>query len=288
MSDFPVLNAPPLPAGALHGEPDVSSAVAAEADDDLDFDTGDTIVRVLQGASRLCALLPEQQPGDGLIAMRSARDTPERFRIRLANSEGRRSSASYLIRKRYSWRGYDVGDAPARANPSGLTLVANHGDTALATISVGFDSQRGLLVDDLYREEVDGLRRTGSRICEFTKLAVETGESSREVLAMIFHIAFIYARRMHGCDDLLIEVNPRHVRFYRAALGFEQLGEPRMCPRVNAPAVLMRLRLDHCEEQIRLYGGQREKFANSRSLYPLAFSQDEENGIVGRLRLLEE
>ena len=37
---------------------------------------------------------------------------------------------------------------------------------------------------------------------------------------MLFHIAYIFARRMHDRTDLLIEVNPRHVRFYERMLGF--------------------------------------------------------------------
>ena len=67
---------------------------------------------------------------------------------------------------------------------------------------------------------------------------------------MMFHIAYMYARRLHRCTDILIEVNPRHVRFYRSMLGFEVLGPERTCPRVNAPAVLLRLRLDHAQEQL--------------------------------------
>lgn len=250
----------------------------------------DTIIKVLQGADGLCAELPLAPAVDNPQVLRKLHDTPERFRIRLANSEGRRSAASYLIHKRYSWRGYMSADGAASnaatARPHAVTLVANDHDKALATISVGFDSPDGLLVDTLYGEEVERLRLDGARLCEFTKLAVETGERSREVLAMIFHIAYMYARRLHDCTDLLIEVNPRHVRFYRAALGFEVCGPERMCPRVHAPAVLLRLDLAHCERQIELFGGHRELAPKMRSLYPLAFSPEEEAGICGRLRQL--
>ena len=250
----------------------------------------DTIINVLQGTEGLCAELPVAPAVENPQMLRKLHDTPERFKIRLANSEGRRSAASYLIHKRYSWRGYMPAEGAetnaAAERPHGVTLVASDDDMALATISVGFDSPDGLLVDALYGEEVDRLRQNGARLCEFTKLAVETGERSREVLAMIFHIAYMYARRLHGCTDLLIEVNPRHVRFYRAALGFEVCGPERTCPRVNAPAVLLRLDLAHCERQIGLFGGHREMADKMRSLYPLAFSPEEEAGICGRLRQL--
>lgn len=246
----------------------------------------DTIVNVHEDDGVLRATLPdksivEDSLAEDFAAMRRFVDAPDRFRIRLANDEGRRSLASYLVSKRYGWRGYATG--PMRATPDQITLIASDDARALATISVGFDGKSGLLVDALYPEEVDGLRRNGATLCEFTKLAVEPGKHSREVLAMLFHIAYIYARRMNRCTDLLIEVNPRHVRFYEAALGFRQLGPERTCPRVDAPAVLLRLDLQHCEQELARVGGHRRMAGRIRSLYPLGFSPKEEDGIAARL-----
>ncbi len=209
---------------------------------------------------------------------------PVRFRIRLANTEGRRSSASYLVEKMYSWRGYTVGNPP-RAHDR-ITLVASDDEHALATITVGFDHGARLAAEELYPQTVEQLRAQGARLCEFTRLAVDNDQQSREVLAMIFHIAYMYASRLNDRTDVLIEVNPRHVRFYRAMLGFEVAGEQRICPRVDAPAVLLRLKLRYAQEQIARYGGHRELSASMRSLYPLGFSPEEENGIVARLREL--
>ena len=218
------------------------------------------------------------------LKRRSVAHAPVRFKIRLANSEGRRSAASYLIHKMYSWRGYSAsGPQPA---PNRVTLMASDAEKALATISVGFDSDEGLVVEDLYADKVKELRARGGRLCEFTKLAVDRNEQSKEVLAMMFHIAYMYARRIHGCTDLVIEVNPRHVRFYERMLGFREFGPARLCPRVGAPAVLLWLDLEYAQEQIAIYGGQRETAGQVRSLYPFFFSADEEAGIVGRLRAI--
>lgn len=246
----------------------------------------DTIVNVHEDAGVLHATLPDSSFVDDVLAedfaaMRRFVDAPDRFRIRLANDDGRRSLASYLVSKRYGWRGYAVG--PLRASPDQVTLIASDDVRALATISVGFDRHAGLLVDALYPDEVTGLREQGGRLCEFTKLAVEPGKHSREVLAMLFHIAYIYARRLNRCTDLLIEVNPRHVRFYETALGFQQLGPERTCPRVDAPAVLLRLDLRHCEQELARVGGHRRMAGRIRSLYPLGFSPREEDGICARL-----
>jgi hypothetical protein len=88
---------------------------------------------------------------------------------------------------------------------------------------------------------VQDLRDSGRSICEFTKLAMDSVLGSKRVLASLFHVAYIYAYRVKGFDCLLIEVNPRHVRYYEKILGFRVIGPKRTNRRVNAPAVLMAL-----------------------------------------------
>lgn len=241
----------------------------------------DLIVSVSGGDDGLHAVLPDlpRPPNPAPSA-----EPPVRFKIRLANTEGRRNSASYLIQKRYAWRGYAASGPGASSNR--ITLVASDVDQTLATITVGFDSPEGLMVEDLYRDKIDQLRSGGARVCEFTKLAVERNDQSKEVLAMMFHIAYMYARRLYQCTDLLIEVNPRHVRFYDRMLGFQVLGPERMCGRVGAPAVLLWLRLQHADLQIARYGGHKELAGAVRSLYPFFFSPEEEMGIVQRLKAI--
>lgn len=241
----------------------------------------DMIVSVLAEGESLSAFLP------GVFGDRAANSTsqaPVRFKIRLANNEGQRSTASYLIEKMYAWRGYAAsGPKPA---PNRVTLVASDAEKALATITAGFDGPEGLVVDDVYHEEIQALRQTGARIFELTKLAVDRNDQSRDVLAMMFHVAYMYARRLRDCTHIVIEVNPRHVKFYQRMLGFNILGPERTCPRVGAPAVLLMLPLDYGERQIALYGGKRHLGNTVRSLYPYFFSPAEEDGIVGRLKAI--
>jgi len=184
-----------------------------------------------------------------------------------------------------AWRGYKIA-WHAKHQPNRITLVASHGTSPMATISIGFDSPDGLLIDDLYRAEVDALRNAGGRICEFTKLAVDGAIRSKRVLATLFHIAYIYSHRMNGFSDLFIEVNPRHVRFYEQMLGFKQFGPERLNSRVNAPAVLLRLDFSHSAAQITKFGGQADLARVEKSLYPYFFSEAEERGIMGRLNKL--
>ena len=121
-------------------------------------------------------------------------------------------------------------------------------------------------------------------LSKFTRLAVEHMVRSKAVLAAIFHIAYIYAHRISGCTDLLVEVNPRHVRFYRSMLGFEICGQERIDDRVGAPALLLRLSFAHAEAEIARLGGHAELAEKLRLLYPLFFSGEEERGIEARLR----
>jgi hypothetical protein len=215
-----------------------------------------------------------------------ARETaPARLVIRLADTSGHRSDASFLVRKMYGWRGYHAD--PVHHDPNCVTLVASTAEKTLATITVGFDSPAGMAVGTLYPDHVARMKADGARLCEFTRLAVDRTEHSRELLAMMFHVAYMYARRLHQSTDLLIEVNPRHVRFYMRMLGFRRLGPERLCPRVNAPAVLMWLPLGYAEEQIALLGGQGDAAEGVRSLYPLFFSPHEEEGITARLQALD-
>lgn len=220
-------------------------------------------------------------PGSPVPLAIFGEESSQRLRIRLADSDGHRNAASYLVQKMYGWRGYQTESNPQRN--ANVTFVASHEDRTLATITVGFDSGDGVSAHSLYPEYVEHLREKDARICEFTRLAVDRNEHSKELLAMMFHVAYMYVRRLHGCTDLLIEVNPRHATFYRRLLGFQQAGPERICERVQAPAVLLWLPLEHTERQLARYGGNREMRSLTRSLYPWCFSPVEEAGIARRL-----
>jgi len=208
------------------------------------------------------------------------------FKVRLANTEARRESASYLIERRYAWRGYSVDD-DVQEMPSRITIAAHDTDGIVGTVTVGLDSEEGgLFIDGLYAEEANRLRMQGRRIAEFTKLAVDNNSHSKPLLAALFHIAYICARRIHHCTDLLIELNPRHVAFYRRMLGFEPFGEMRGDPRVGAPALLLRMCLERGQQEIARLGGKVELAATTRSLYPYFFAPREELMIERRLRAI--
>ena len=241
----------------------------------------DTIIGVPFDAHPLRSLLQEAfEPPQPLPAELSQR----LFKIRSADSAGQRSSASILVNRMYAWRGYSTAPVTGKQLPVRITLLASEEDITIGTITIGFDSPAGLCVDDPFALETTALRERGLKLCEFTQLAVDSVVRSKRVLASLFHVAYIFAHRMMGFDSLLIEVNPRHVRFYEGMLGFKVVGPARLNPRVNAAAVLMSADFAYIHEQIGLYGGRPELSLQARSLYPYMFSVAEEASIVGRLK----
>ncbi|WP_249383968.1 N-acetyltransferase [Chitinivorax sp. B] len=228
----------------------------------------------------LCDELPETS-GTQELAMKK-----REFKIRLADDAGQRSSASMLINKMYSWRGYSTS-SPLSEDPNRITLVAGDGEHTIGTISINFDSEIGLLVDQLYKDELDKLRASGRRVCEFIKLAVDGEVKSKRVLASLFHIAMIFAHNIRKATDIVIEVNPRHVKFYERMLDFTQISDERLNPRVNAPAVLLGMDLNHLHSLARHFGGKPELANTEKSFYPYFFSPAEEEGITNRLIMMD-
>jgi hypothetical protein len=155
--------------------------------------------------------------------------------------------ADDLVAEQYAWRGYqtDGEELAERGRHWGadgyFTLMGYRSTAHVGTLTVGIDSEAGLLLDEGNQEVLDALRRAGRRIAEFVRLAVR--DDATGVVYQLFRRAYELARTLFPTTDILIEVNPRHVAFYEKVLGFTVASAERICPRVNAPAVLMRLDL---------------------------------------------
>jgi hypothetical protein len=190
-----------------------------------------------------------------------------------------------LINKMYAWRGY-AGTHQFTDDPNRITLTATDKGDVVGALTIGIDSPVGLMADQIFKEELDFHRNRGARLCEFTKLAFDPSVRSKTSLANLFHLAVIYARDIHECTDIVIEVNPRHRRFYQSMLGFSDEADVRVNPRVNAPAHLLRISLEYMEAQIERLGGTGMPVGRERSLYPYFFSATEARRIMQRLMTL--
>ena len=200
--------------------------------------------------------------------------------IRLADGHDRVDQVGMLVTRMYRQRGYliPVSEADARDSIRRVTLEACHRNQTVGTLTVNLGADEGLHAEELYGTEIAAFRCKSARLCEFTRLALDANDCGKDALACLFHLGFIFAYRIHHASDLFIEVNPRHALFYRRKLGFTLVGEEKICPRVNAPAVLLHKRLaDFADELVRL-GGLRTP--QNKSFYALCLTPWEENDLV--------
>lgn len=203
------------------------------------------------------------------------------FKIRVARRSPARRDARTLVQRKFAERGYMV---PLVAHqPRVLTFIAYDEGQVVGTVGLGADSPNGLSADELYRAEIDRLRATGFRVCEFTRLAVDRTAASTSILAGLFHTAYLYASKIRGYTHAVIEVNPRHVAFYGKELRFEPIGPERLNTRVNAPAVLLCAAFDTIAAGLAKCAGAKPPPGTKRTLFHYGFSPEEENGVLKRL-----
>ena len=214
-------------------------------------------------------------PGDPSVAVAG-------FKIRISQLRRGRREAGTLVEHKYMDRGYET---PAnKKDPELHTFIAYDEGQLVGTVSVRLDGKRGLAADELYPAEIAGLRAQGFRLCEFTRLAVDRRAASKPVLAGLFHTAYLYAAVIRGSSHAVIEVNPRHVRFYGRALRFSAIGDARLNKRVNAPAVLLYVAFSDIADGLAKYAGRLDEIGEGGSVFPYCFSPGEEGGVLARLR----
>ena len=222
----------------------------------------------------------------GLI-VESATVSGSVYRFRVASDFAARERVYRFAHEIYSGVSLAQGDAgmvvsPYDAGPETLTLLAETEDgTIVGTVSLVFDSDKGLPCDEIYWVETGRMRAEDRSMAEVTRLALRKDcEHSREVLLRLFNLIYIYARRVRGYTDFVIEVHPRHLKYYERALGFEVTGAEQKCPRVGgAPAVLARLDLAVPTREVERVGG-RGPSAKERTLYPHFWSADREPALA--------
>jgi hypothetical protein len=167
----------------------------------------------------------------------------------IARSADELRAVATLVESRYAARGYVVSDDDGEL-PPGLALIAAESDAVIGTLTLRFDGPLGLAADESYADAIDTVRYAGGGVCELTRLAVTKGADSRSVLSALFGAAYVVARHLHRATDAFVEVNPRHVEFYRRLFGFVVAAGQRVCPRVMAPAVLLRLQIERLEPRL--------------------------------------
>lgn len=148
-------------------------------------------------------------------------------------------------------------------------LVRNN--TVISTLDIIKDTESGgLPMDEIYNDELDYLRSKDRQLCEVGSLACSHDANWKNTFMPLFRAVFWYALD-DEVNDICIMVNPKHVAFYKSILGFEILGEEKFYSGVNAPAIALRMNLDHCEQAVRsAYHG----FSAESSLYSYLYERE--------------
>lgn len=107
----------------------------------------------------------------------------------------------------------------------------------------------GLPLDAIYKEELDVLRNQGRQVSEVGALATPRKRRWSNLIVYLAKALFWYAH-MTDVNDVCIMVNPKHVRFYKDIFLFEDFGEEKWYPGVDAPAVALRVDLDNYGEKM--------------------------------------
>lgn len=203
----------------------------------------------------------------------------QQFKVRFAQTDTARAAASMLVQKRYAWRGYQAGEI--KKQPNRITLITYLQDQIVGSLNIGYDSPEGLMADERYRDEIDALRAQGAHVGEITKLAIDETLGSKQVLAGMINIAYLYGV-IHGVTDAVIEVTPRHRPFYERMLAFKQIGGERFYATSNTNVVLLHIKMDDMRKRIEEVGGKGAE-VKDRSVYPFFFPPGDQEGILDRL-----
>jgi hypothetical protein len=131
------------------------------------------------------------------------------------------------------------------ALPETTTLVVEDKQGEIgASLTLVFDSPIGLPADELYKEEIDRVRKDGRKICEIISFGINKSvKGSVKILAGLFYSVYLLAWRINNATDLVITVHARYENFYHNLL-FDKIGPVRKYAKVNdAPTILLNLPL---------------------------------------------
>jgi hypothetical protein len=271
------------------------NTVAPQADDQLRV----LRARVTAEVVPLVPLPNGKAPESGASALEmagvGAQEHVSGFRTFVAANIVQRERAFRLAYRMYRDCGYVADSEDGRivskfdADPRTLVLlVQDSAGRDAATVSLVFDSPAGLPCDEVHGGELAPLRAQGRRLAEVTRLAIDLEYAgSKALLVQLFNFMSVYGRHVERVTDCMIQVNPRHVNYYRRLLMFEPAGPERACPRVNGARAKL-LRLDGAAQvaEIRSVGGTRGNARGSRgrTLYSQFCALDQEPRMAACMR----
>lgn len=199
------------------------------------------------------------------------------YSLALASSPEAIKQTNALVELVYATRGYST-DVLDSTHVTTFAILKH--EKVVGTLSIRFDSEEGLLSDQYFHEELTKLRAEGYKLCEFTKLAFNDIRSTT-ILAVIFHAAYSYSWYVKHSSLLVIEVNPRHAKYYISKLGFKPLSEEKFFAELNGPASLLHLNLEFMHE---LLADPNACICIDKTLYKHRLTEEEEQEILTKVK----
>jgi hypothetical protein len=217
------------------------------------------------------------------------------FTMKVATEETDRLKCWRLVYEQYLAHGYtQEKEIPYRysahdALPNAATFLIQKDGHPAGTVTVYPDSSLGLPADEVYRDELDALRRGGRRLTEVGRLTIARGfVHDHTIMPMMCDLLMLFARNVRRATDLVITVNPTHAMYYEKKMLFERVGQPKDMGSVcGAAAVLLKLDLELKERVTRSVHGEGapvEGVEGRRTIYRYFSPREEENRRVAWLK----
>ena len=134
--------------------------------------------------------------------------------------------------------------------PSTTVFIFKSHLEVASTMSHMMDSELfGLPMDQVYKDCLDRLRAQGRKIAEVGALVTQHRRRWSNLMIFLCRAVVQFAK-LSGVTDLVLMVNPKHVRFYSQILFGEPFAEERPYDKVGAPAVALRVNLETFEDNL--------------------------------------
>lgn len=193
-----------------------------------------------------------------LSLLKARLDGLDRPAIKIAETRDDLEQSFSLVYREYQKMGYLTVPDPSglyisiyNILPETSVFVLKSYLTVIASLTHIPDTRLfGLPMDAIYKDELNALRDEGRRLVELSNLATSNQPRCKNIFLYLFRAVFWYS--IYTCaTDFCIMVNPEHVNLYKTLFLFEDLGKEKYYPKVGAPAVAMRLKLDDVGERLK-------------------------------------
>ncbi|PCJ52371.1 MAG: hypothetical protein COA79_23760 [Planctomycetota bacterium] len=166
-----------------------------------------------------------------------------------------------------------------------ILIVKDNKNKIVGSLTMVFEDSSKLPAMKLFRKELNDIRFTKGKIAEISRLVIDKSyRNSKEILRLMINYLFIYTHHIKNYGSLAIQVNPRHVNYYKALLCFKEAGIPKACPQVqNAPAVLLSVSMSRYQSKLNYYSTASNKVKKDRSLYREFIKPDQEKLVANYL-----